>query len=214
MKFISLSNVSFSYDSINPILDGVSVAFNDYDRVAIIGDNGSGKTTLLKLLAGVIEPDDGNVAIGASVYMLNQINALDSKSGGERQSAELRRAFDSNADILLLDEPTNNLDTDAKARFFQNLGVYHGGAVIVSHDRELLQQMDKIIEIANGRIRVYGGNYDFYVATKNAEMATLNARYVTATKEIGRLNNTINIAQNTRQHHEAKQKKEITNARR
>ena len=214
MKFISLSNVSFSYDSINPILDGVSVAFNDYDRVAIIGDNGSGKTTLLKLLAGVIEPDDGNVAIGASVYMLNQINALDSKSGGERQSAELRRAFDSNADILLLDEPTNNLDTDAKARFFQNLGVYHGGAVIVSHDRELLQQMDKIIEIANGRIRVYGGNYDFYVATKNAEMATLNARYVTATKEIGRLNNTINIAKNTRQHHEAKQRKDIATGKR
>ncbi len=214
MFVISLSNVSFSYDSLNPILDGVSVAFSDSDRVAIVGDNGSGKTTLLKLLAGDIVPDSGNVARNASVYMLNQINAPDSKSGGERQSAELRRAFDSGAAILLLDEPTNNLDADAKQRFFNDLMSYPFGAVIVSHDRELLQKMDKIIEIANGKIRVYGGNYDFYVAQKRAEQENIYSKYVNTKKEIGRLVETINIAQNTRQHHEAKQKKEIASARR
>ncbi len=214
MFVISLSKVSFSYDSLNPILDGVSVAFSDSDRVAIVGDNGSGKTTLLKLLAGDIVPDAGNVARNASVYMLNQINALDSKSGGERQSAELRRAFNSGAAILLLDEPTNNLDSDAKQRFFNDLMSYPFGTVIVSHDRELLQKMDKIIEIANGKIKVYGGNYDFYVAQKRAEQETIYSKYVNTKKEIGRLTETINIAQNTRQHHEAKQKKEIANARR
>lgn len=214
MFVISLSKVSFSYDSLNPVLDGVSVAFSDSDRVAIVGDNGSGKTTLLKLLAGDIVPDSGNVARNASVYMLNQINALDSKSGGERQSAELRRAFDSGAAILLLDEPTNNLDSDAKQRFFNDLMSYQFGAVIVSHDRELLQKMDKIIEIANGKIKVYGGNYDFYVAQKRAEQETIMAKYVNTKKEINRLVETINIAQNTRQHHEAKQKKEIASARR
>lgn len=214
MFVISLSKVSFSYDSLNPVLDGVSVAFSDSDRVAIVGDNGSGKTTLLKLLAGDIVPDSGNVARNASVYMLNQINALDSKSGGERQSAELRRAFDSGAAILLLDEPTNNLDSDAKQRFFNDLMSYPFGAVIVSHDRELLQKMDKIIEIANGKIKVYGGNYDFYVAQKRAEQETIYSKYVNTKKEIGRLVETINIAQNTRQHHEAKQKKEIASARR
>ena len=214
MFVISLSKVSFSYDSLNPVLDGVSVAFSDSDRVAIVGDNGSGKTTLLKLLAGDIVPDSGNVARNASVYMLNQINALDSKSGGERQSAELRRAFDSGAAILLLDEPTNNLDSDAKQRFFNDLMSYPFGAVIVSHDRELLQKMDKIIEIANGKIKVYGGNYDFYVAQKRAEQETIYSKYVNTKKEIGRLVETINIAQNTRQHHEAKQRKEIASARR
>ena len=51
MALISLSDVSFGYNG-NNLLDGVSIAFNDNDHVAIIGDNGSGKTTLLKLLMG------------------------------------------------------------------------------------------------------------------------------------------------------------------
>ena len=214
MAVISLSNVSFSYDSSNPILDGVSVVFNNSDRVAIVGDNGSGKTTLLRLLAGEISPDSGNVAHGATTYMMKQINAMDAKSGGERQSAELWRAFNSGAAILLLDEPTNNLDSDAKQRFFSELMAYPFGVVVVSHDRELLEKMDRIIEVANGKLRVYGGNYDFYVTQKHAEQETIMAKYVNTKKEIARLNNTIDIAQNTRQHHEAKQAKEIANSRR
>lgn len=214
MLTISLSNVSFSYDSSNPILDGVSAVFNNSDRVAIVGDNGSGKTTLLKLLAGEIVPDSGNVAHDATTYMMKQINAMDAKSGGERQSAELWRAFNSGAAILLLDEPTNNLDSDAKQRFFSELMAYPFGVVVVSHDRELLQKMDRIIEVANGKLRVYGGNYDFYVTQKRAEQETIMAKYVNTKKEIARLNNTIDIAQNTRQHHEAKQAKEIASSRR
>ena len=214
MSNISLINVSFSYDSYNTIFDGVSVAFNDFDKVAIVGDNGSGKTTLLKLLAGDLLPDSGNVSKNASVYMLNQINISDSKSGGEQQIAELQRAFDSRADILLLDEPTNNLDIDAKQIFFNQLHLYPNGAVIVSHDRELLQQMDKIIELQNGKLKVYGGNYDFYIAQKRAEQESVHSKYVNTKKEIARLNTTMNIAQNTRQHHEAKQAKDMANGKR
>ena len=145
MSFISLSNVFFSYDNADDLFAGVSVAFNSFDKVAIIGDNGTGKTTLLKLLSGELSPDSGKITRGASIYVVNQINVADSMSGGERQSAELRRAFDSGAEILLLDEPTNNLDADARAKFFNDLSNYPFGVVIVSHDRELLQQIDKII---------------------------------------------------------------------
>lgn len=214
MNFISLSNIVFSYDGTDNLFDGVSATFNSTDKVAIVGDNGCGKTTLLKLLSGDILPTGGKITRGASVYMLHQINVTDSMSGGERQSFELARAFDSNADILLLDEPTNNLDADARTRFFDWLRAYPFGAVIVSHDRELLRRMDKIIEIQHGKIRVYGGNYDFYVAQKENEQANIRARYTDTQKEIARLTGTLNVAQNTRQHHEAKQRKEIGTSRR
>ena len=213
MSLISLSNVSFGYND-NDLLDGVSIAFNSNEHVAIIGDNGSGKTTLLRLLAGVLLPDTGAVSRNASAYMLNQINVSDSKSGGEQQMFALMRAFESGADILLLDEPTNNLDTDAKQVFFNQLNSYPNGVVIVSHDRELLQQMDKIIELQNGKLKVYGGNYDFYLEQKQIESDSIYSKYTDTQKSIARLNNTINIAQNTRQHHEAKQQKDINNSRR
>ena len=211
MGFISLSNVFFSYDTDSNLLDGVSIVFNNTDKVAIVGDNGSGKTTLLRLLNGDIAPDSGQVARNADVYMVNQFNSIDKKSGGERQSYLLARAFDSNAEILLLDEPTNNLDADAKARFFDALITYPFGVVVVSHDRELLQHMDKIAEISNGKIRVYGGNYDFYVAQKQSEQRNLESKYTDCTKEISRLTGTLVVAQNTRQHHVAKQAKDKKN---
>lgn len=211
MGFISLSNVFFSYDTDSNLLDGVSIVFNNTDKVAIVGDNGSGKTTLLRLLNGDIAPDSGQVARNADVYMVNQFNSIDKKSGGERQSYLLARAFDSNAEILLLDEPTNNLDTDAKARFFEALITYPFGVVVVSHDRELLQHMDKIAEISNGKIRVYGGNYDFYVVQKQSEQRNLESKYIDCTKEISRLTGTLVVAQNTRQHHVAKQAKDKKN---
>ena len=213
MALISLSNVSFGYND-NDLLNGVSIIFNDNEHIAIIGDNGSGKTTLLKLLSGDLLPDSGNVSRNANVYMLNQINVADSRSGGEQQMFALMRAFESGADILLLDEPTNNLDTDAKQVFFNQLNCYQNGVVIVSHDRELLQQVDKIIELQNGKLKVYGGNYDFYLKQKQIESDSIYSKYTDTQKSITRLNNTINIAQNTRQHHEAKQAKDIANSRR
>ena len=213
MALISLSNVSFGYND-NNLLNGVSIAFKAQEHVAIIGDNGSGKTTLLKLLTGDLLPDSGTVNKVASVYILNQINVSDSKSGGEQQMFALMRAFESNADILLLDEPTNNLDCDAKQMFFNRLNTYPNGVVIVSHDRELLQKMDKIIELHNGQLKIYGGNYDFYLEQKRIESDNIYSKYSDAQKSIARLNNTMNIAQNTRQHHEAKQAKDIANSRR
>lgn len=211
MGFISISNVFFGYDTSCNLLDGVSIVFNDTDKVAIVGDNGSGKTTLLRLLNGDITPDSGQVVRQADIYIVNQFNSIDEQSGGERQGHMLARAFDSNAEILLLDEPTNNLDTDAKMHFMDALSAYPFGVIVVSHDRELLQRMDKIVEISNGKIRVYGGNYDFYVAQKQTEQRCLESKYTDCAKEISRLTGTLVVAQNTRQHHTAKQAKDKKN---
>lgn len=140
MALISLSKCTFGYNN-NNLLDSISVVFNDNERVAIIGDNGSGKTTLLRLLTGDLLPDSGHVGRNASVYMLNQINASDSKSGGEQQMFALMRAFESNADVLLLDEPTNNLEIKSIGILEDLLNQYTGAILLVSHDEMFVKNI-------------------------------------------------------------------------
>ncbi len=211
MKSISLLNISFAYSGTDDLFTDLSYSFSADKKVAIIGDNGAGKTTLLKIISGDLFPDSGRVVRNATCYLLPQINTDTTKSGGQSQQIALMRAFDSGADILLLDEPTNNLDATARTEFFNKLRAYHGGVVVVSHDRELLNQMDVLLELHNGMLSVFGGNYDFYIAQKKQIQESLESKYTDAQKEIARLNMTMRIAQNTRQHHEAKQQKDKNN---
>jgi len=211
MKSVSLLNISFSYLGGDDLFSNLSYSFGVGKKFAIIGDNGAGKTTLLKIISGDLFPDSGRVVRNATCYLLPQINTDATKSGGQSQQIALMRAFDSGADILLLDEPTNNLDVMARTEFFNKLRAYHGGVVVVSHDRELLNQMDVLLELHNGMLSVFGGNYDFYIAQKKQIQENLESKYTDAQKEIARLNMTMRIAQNTRQHHEAKQQKDKNN---
>ena len=211
MKSISLLNISFAYSGSDDLFTELSYSFSADKKVAIIGDNGTGKTTLLNIIYGNILPNSGRVVNSATCYLLNQINIDECKSGGQSQQSALVDAFDSVADILLLDEPTNNLDSVARQDFFNSLFSYHGGAVIVSLDRELLNQMDVLLEVRNGKLYVFGGNYDFYIVQKRQMKEKLESKYTDAQKEIARLNAMIAKAQNTRQHHEAKQKKDKVN---
>lgn len=211
MKSISLLNISFAYSGTDDLFTDLSYSFSADKKVAIIGDNGAGKTTLLKIISGDLVADSGRVIRNASCQLLKQINSDATKSGGQSQQQALSRVFDSMADILLLDEPTNNLDATARQDFFKRLFSYRGGAVIVSHDRELLNQMDMLLELHNGKLSVFGGNYDFYVAQKRQMQESIESKYTYAQKEIARLNATITKAQNTRQHHEAKQQKDKNN---
>lgn len=211
MKSISLLNISFAYPGLDDLFTDLSYSFGADKMVAIIGDNGVGKTTLLKIISGDLLPDSGRVARNATHHLLNQINIDATKSGGQSQQRALARAFDSGADILLLDEPTNNLDANARQNFFKKLFSYRGGAVIVSHDRELLNQMDVLLELHNGKLSVFGGNYDFYVDQKRQLQQSIESKYTDAQKEIARLNASAMKSQNTRQHHEVKQQKDKAN---
>ena len=74
-----------------------------------------------------------------------------------------------------------------------------------------MNQMDMLLELHNGKLSVFGGNYDFYVAQKRQMQESIESKYTDAQKEIARLNATITKAQNTRQHHEAKQQKDKAN---
>ena len=211
MKFISLLNISFSYAGADDLFSDLSYSFSADKKIAIIGDNGVGKTTLLKIISGDLSADSGQVVRNATCYLLKQINSEATKSGGQNQQQALARAFDSGADILLLDEPTNNLDVAARTEFFNKLRSYHGGVIIVSHDGELLNQMDTLLELHRGRLSAFGGNYDFYVAQKRQMQESIESKYTDTQKEIARLNAATIKAQNTRQHHEAKQQKDKSN---
>ncbi|PLN67974.1 ABC transporter ATP-binding protein, partial [Klebsiella quasipneumoniae] len=98
-----------------------------------------------------------------------------SLSGGERMKALLCGAFVSGADYLLLDEPTNHLDSVGREWLYQQLENWHGGALIASHDRQLLARMPRIIELTPTALRSYGGNYDEYQRQREAEQQAARA---------------------------------------
>ncbi|AEF24387.1 ATP-binding cassette domain-containing protein [Pseudomonas fulva] len=83
-------------------------------------------------------------------------------SGGERTRVALLGAFLGDADLLILDEPSNHLDRASRLRLYQRLQQWPGGLVVISHDRELLEGMQRIVELSPLGLRAYGGNYGFY----------------------------------------------------
>ncbi|MDA2892846.1 ABC-F family ATP-binding cassette domain-containing protein [Mycolicibacterium sp. BiH015] len=88
--------------------------------------------------------------------------SLRSLSGGEVVTLGLARELLRRPDILLLDEPTNNLDVDARHRLYEALDDFAGCLLLVSHDRVLLDRMDRIAELHRGQIAYYGGNFTAY----------------------------------------------------
>jgi ATP-binding cassette subfamily F protein 3 len=92
-----------------------------------------------------------------------------------------------NDDLLLLDEPTNHLDLDALAWLENYLHSFKGGLLVVSHDRQFLNQtVNAIIEIDehNRQATQYTGNYDSYAATKVQERGRWEAEYAAQQEEI------------------------------
>ena len=82
---------------------------------------------------------------------------LHTRSGGEVVSLGLAAELLKRPDVLLLDEPTNNLDLDARRKLYGVLEDWNGCLLLVSHDRALLDRMDRIAELDQGEIRFYGG---------------------------------------------------------
>lgn len=88
-------------------------------------------------------------------------------SGGWQMRIELSKLLLQNPTVLLLDEPTNHLDFESLIWFERYLINYKGAIVVVSHDKEFLNNISsKTIEIHNGDMNTYSGNYSFYVTEK------------------------------------------------
>lgn len=98
-----------------------------------------------------------------------------SLSGGQVTRASLAGLLAVEPDLVILDEPTNNLDAAAREMVAQALGHWKGGAIVISHDRALLRQVDRIVELSGLGAQVFGGGYDLY-AERKAEAEAAAAR--------------------------------------
>lgn len=105
---------------------------------------------------------------GAEISPETPLAAL---SGGQATRVRLAALTFAEPDFLILDEPTNNLDREGRRAVIGLLAGWRGGAIVVSHDRELLETMDAIVELTALGARRYGGNWSRYRERKAAELA-------------------------------------------
>lgn len=114
-------------------------------------------------------------------------------SGGWVMRAHLARLLVQEPDLLLLDEPTNHLDLEALLWFQTYLKTYPGAILVISHDREFLNQIvGSIVEIRQSRLIRYRGGYDEYLLQREANEQQLIAAYKHQEREIGRLMDFVN----------------------
>ena len=207
------------------VLEDVSLAINNGEVIALIGENGAGKTTLLEILRGELKPDGGSVQLDSTVgyvpqeavlgksiaesflasafswqieYALERVGLgskslttlVDTLSGGQKTRLAFATvlAQDPEPSLLMLDEPTNNLDTDGLTWLADFISRFNGAILLVSHDRQFINSVaTKTVELHNGQLKQYGGNYDFYREQKALEQASEIARYQQSIEERNRL---------------------------
>lgn len=149
-----------------------------YDR---IGDNwDAAEQAQAALAASGFSP--ALVATDARALMRRTVGTL---SGGEAVTAALTALVASRPGVLLLDEPTNNLDADARATLYRLLDSLPCPVLVVSHDRDLLERVDEVLELRQGTLRSFTGNYSAYRQAIDSEQDAA-ARHLREAKQVER----------------------------
>ncbi|MGI8422187.1 MAG: ribosomal protection-like ABC-F family protein [Gaiellaceae bacterium] len=276
---IGAKEITKSYGS-RQILRGLDFEIEEGARIGVVGPNGCGKSTLLRIVAGLEEPDEGQVARRRDLVVAHlpqqvpgdELSALDSAlaaqpdivevehelaevverlgrpnaaadmkllerllhrqeqllerytaiggpslegrarawlrelgleehelhlatralSVGQRKLVALAACLALDPDVLILDEPETHLDAVRRSALETLIRSFDGAIVAVSHDRYLLDEtVSSIAELADGRVRIWPGNYSAYVAQRELELERQRVLYVTQQKEIARLEEAI-----------------------
>ncbi|MCF5052591.1 ATP-binding cassette domain-containing protein [Pseudomonas syringae] len=160
------------------------------DTVADITGTAQGLAALQRLASGAAQADDlaviddrwdlaerlRNALDGAGLEQLASDTRADQLSGGQLARVAVIGALLAMPQLLVLDEPTNHLDSAGRAWLLQVLNAWRGGLVVVSHDRQLLDTLGRIIELSPSGVRSYGGNYATYrLQRDNEQQAAVTA---------------------------------------
>ncbi len=108
-------------------------------------------------------------------------------SGGEKRFVELVRVMYSKCDIALIDEPTNHMDDIGKNDFISWFKSTNHGICVITHDRDVLNYVDKIIEIKDRKAFIFSGNYDSYLLQNSISNVTNIESYEDSLKSLDRL---------------------------
>lgn len=107
---------------------------------------------------------------------IHENRLLGSLSGGQKTKVFLAAMDMNSPDLILLDEPSNHLDMKTRAKLYAMILQSKSTMLIVSHDRTLLNLMDRTLELNEKGIEVFGGNFDFYQQKKMEKVNALRAR--------------------------------------
>jgi ATP-binding cassette subfamily F protein 3 len=98
----------------------------------------------------------------------NVFKRIDKLSGGEKVRLKLAELIQSDVNFLVLDEPTNHIDIYTKETLEDSLLEFKGTILFVSHDRYFINKLaSRVVEIEDGKLITYLGNYDYYKQKKN-----------------------------------------------
>ena len=197
MEKIILRNVVKYYGD-RKIIDIDELKIKQGEKIGIVGINGSGKSTLLNIISGKVEIDGGKVIVNGSMSYIEQLNNEETfLSGGEITTKKIDEKLGEHSDILLADEPSSNLDIDEIENLKRKLKEYKGTLCLISHDRNLLDSVvDSILEIENGVVTKYKGNYSKYKVQKEESRKRQQFEYEQYITEKKRLEVSINKVKN------------------
>lgn len=209
---VTLSGVSFELENGRTLFQNLSFSLGP-DLTALVGPNGIGKSTLAKLIAGEIQPSEGNIKVQGKVTFFNQneapknihvyeylaenyswsllgdklLEGIDQEKNCTELSGgqwmRVRLANSLSENFLILDEPTNNLDREGREVLLDFLQSYQYGILLISHDRECLNLCQDILELSNQGVFKYGGGWEAYEEEKEHERQRLLNNLETAKKE-------------------------------
>ncbi|MBP7767339.1 ABC-F family ATP-binding cassette domain-containing protein [Candidatus Saccharibacteria bacterium] len=112
---------------------------------------------------------------------------LSSLSGGQKRMIELIKVQRSRGDLSLIDEPTNHMDYVSKAAFVKWMTDFQEAVLVITHDRDVLDKVDRIIEIRDGKSYAFRGNYSAYLKTNTSQVTSEVSNYDQTQRRIDNL---------------------------